>query len=205
MSISTIRLVLWALVGLAVVAVGGLFAWTTLRGPQVAALGDLLAPSDAIGGDFALVDQDGKPVTREALKGRPAAMFFGFTHCPDVCPTTLAEAGQWLAALGPDAGKLQFVFVSVDPERDTPEALKQYLSAFDERIRGLTGSQEAVDRVIKAYRVYARKVQSGSSYVMDHTAAVYLMNADQRFVGTINYQEPTDKALAKLRQLIGNG
>jgi protein SCO1/2 len=202
MSIRTIRLALWAAVAVALVAAGGLYAWTTLRTPQIAALGDLLAPSDAIGGDFALVDQNGKAVTRNDLKGKPTAMFFGFTHCPDVCPTTLAEAGQWLGALGPDAAKLNVVFVSVDPERDTPEALKQYLSAFDERIRGLTGSPEAVQGVVKAFRVYARKVQSGASYVMDHTAAVYLMDADQRFVGTINYQEPTEKALGKLKQLV---
>lgn len=203
MTMKTIRLALWALVAVAVLAGGALYAWQLLNPPQAISRGGLIEPSDAVGGPFTLVDQTGATVTRDSLKGRPTAMFFGFTQCPDVCPTTLAEAGQWLKALGPGADRLNVVFVSVDPERDTPEALKTYLSAFDDRIRGLTGSPEAIAAMTKAFRVYARKVPTGSSYVMDHTAAVYLLNADQRFVGTINYQEPTEQAMGKLRRLVG--
>jgi len=184
MSIRTIRLALWGAVVVAALGLGGLFAWQSLK-PRVNELGDLIAPTDTVGGPFTLKDQNGRVVTRDDLKGKPAAMFFGYTFCPDVCPTTLTEATQWLKTLGADAERLQ-----VD------------LEAFDPRIRGLTGTPEQVAEIVKAYRVYARKVASGQTYLMDHTATVYLMNAQQRFVGAINYQEPTDKALSKLRQLL---
>lgn len=201
MSIRTIRMALWGAVVVAALGLGGLLAWQSLK-PRVNDLGDLIAPTDTVGGPFTLKDQNGRVVTRDDLKGKPAAMFFGYTFCPDVCPTTLTEATQWLKTLGADADRLQVVFVSVDPERDTSEKLKEYLEAFDPRIRGLTGTPEQVAEIVKAYRVYARKVASGQTYLMDHTATVYLMNAQQRFVGAINYQEPTDKALSKLRQLL---
>lgn len=205
MSLATLRLALWAAVGVAVFVFGAVSIWQAIdptRPPQSAGAG-LIAPTSEIGGPFSLLDGDGKPVTEATLRGRPVAMFFGFTHCPDVCPTTLAEAATWLEALGPDGKDLRFVFVSVDPERDTPEVLKSYIAAFDPRVTALTGSSEQVDAMIKAYRVYARKVPlEGGGYTMDHTAGVYLMNRDMKFVGIINYQEETAKALAKLRALL---
>jgi protein SCO1/2 len=109
----------------------------------------------------------------------------------------------WLKELGPDADKLKVYFVTVDPERDTQETLASYLSAFDPRIAGLTGSPQAIEKMIKAYRIYARKVPlDGGGYVMDHTASVYLLDDEAVFTGTIDYQEAPDTALAKLRRLI---
>jgi protein SCO1/2 len=130
-------------------------------------------------------------------------MFFGYTFCPDVCPTTLFEMTGWLEKLGPDADNLGVYFVSVDPERDTQETLAEYLSAFDPRITGLTGTPEEVAEIVKGYRVYARKVPLDSGgYVMDHTATIYLIDSDGVFTGTIDYQEDSDTALKKLRRLV---
>ena len=159
----------------------------------------------AIGGPFTLTDQNGQTVTEAALQGHPTAMFFGYTFCPDVCPTTLFEMTGWLDKLGPDADRLKVYFVTVDPARDTQEALAEYLSAFDPRISGLTGTPEAVSEIIKAYRVYAREVPLDSGgYIMDHTATIYLLDSESVFTGTIDYHEDPDTALAKLRRLIEN-
>jgi protein SCO1 len=190
-----IRYAAWAAVVVAL-AIVGYVAWQ-----QTAGSGRIAAAS--IGGPFSLTDQHGATVTEAALKGHPTALFFGYTFCPDVCPTTLFEMTGWLKQLGPGADKLKVYFVTVDPERDTQEALASYLSAFDPRISGLTGSPEAVEKMIKAYRIYARKVPlDGGGYVMDHTASVYLLDADATFTGTIDYQEAPDTALAKLKRLI---
>ncbi|MDI4657886.1 SCO family protein [Xanthobacter autotrophicus] len=157
----------------------------------------------AVGGPFRLVDQTGAEVTQAALKGKPSLIFFGFTHCPDVCPTALFEMSEILAALGPDADKAQVFFVSVDPERDTPEALKSYLSSFAPQIRGLTGSPEAVDAIKKEYRVYSRKVPlTGGDYTMDHTAVVYLMDKSGTFVAPFNSKRPPAEAAAELKRYL---
>ncbi|MET1414111.1 SCO family protein [Roseibium sp. HPY-6] len=167
--------------------------------------GALIEPLAAIGGPFELVDGNGETVTDAEFAGKPLVLFFGFTYCPDVCPTTLSELQGWMEALGPDADKLNYAFVSVDPERDTPDVMRDYVWAFDKRIRPLTGSREQVDAVIKAYRVYAKKVPlDDGDYTMDHSAAVYLMNSDNKFVGTIAYAEAEETALEKLRRLIAN-
>ncbi|MEZ5841214.1 MAG: SCO family protein [Hyphomicrobiales bacterium] len=166
--------------------------------------GLLSTPVATIGGDFSLVDTGNRPFTNKDLLGKPYAMFFGFTYCPDVCPTTLWDASQWLEELGADADKLNFVYVSVDPERDTPEQMKSYLSAFNPRIIGLTGPRAEVDRIIAGYRVYAKRIElDGGDYTMDHTATVYLMDAKGYFAGTIAYQEKPENAVLKLRRLIG--
>src|SRR5437868_12393312 len=117
----------------------------------------LTAPA-AIGGPFQLTDQAGQTVTEKNLQGRPTLVFFGFTHCPDVCPTSLFEISEVLRALGKDADKVNAYFVSVDPERDTQGAMKDYLSSFDPHLKGLTGEPEQVAKVLSAYRVYARKL-----------------------------------------------
>ena len=160
----------------------------------------------SIGGDFSLLDTDGGRVTEADFLGKPRAMFFGYTHCPDVCPTTLYEAGNWMKALGSDAGKISFLFVSVDPERDTPEVLKDYVSAFEGGIVALTGTRPDIDAIVKAYRVYARKVETeDGDYSVDHTATIYLMDSKGVFAGMISSDEDQDSAVEKLKQLIAEG
>ncbi|PHY22087.1 SCO family protein [Caulobacter sp. BP25] len=156
-----------------------------------------------IGGPFNLVDMNGKPVTEQSLLGKPTAIFFGFTYCPEVCPTTLTDLTALLKMLGPDADKLNVVFVSVDPERDTPEQLRTYLSNFDPRIQGFTGTPETVAKAAKAYRVYYQKVpQDGGGYTIDHSSSIYLFDAKGQFVTPIAYQSPPDRALTQLRALL---
>ncbi len=159
------------------------------------------AGPSAIGGPFSLVDQNGRTVTDQDLRGRPFLVFFGFTHCPDVCPTTLFELSEVLGKLGTDAGKVSALFVTVDPERDTPAQMKDYLSSFDPHLVGLTGDPSAIAAVAKEYRVYVKKVPlDHGDYTMDHTALVYLMDKDGRFVAPFNLKRPMDDAAADLRR-----
>jgi protein SCO1 len=156
----------------------------------------------AIGGPFKLTDQNGKEFTDQDLKGRPFLVFFGFTHCPDVCPTALFEVSEILRKLGPDADRTRALFITVDPERDTPAVIKDYLSSFDPRLIGLTGDAAAIAAVAKAYRVYFKKVplDQGGGYTMDHTAIVYLMDKEGRFVAPFSLKRTTDAAAADLRK-----
>jgi protein SCO1/2 len=197
--VNTVRIVryaVWAAVVALLIAVGVVFF---LRESDE---GTLLA-SAIKGGPFNLVDQHGTPVTEAALKGHPSAMFFGYTFCPDICPTTLYEMTELMGQLGPEADELEVYFVTVDPERDTQEAMAEYLSAFDPRFTGLTGSREEIDKIIAAYRVYARKVEREKGpYLMDHTAGVYLLNDQGALTGVIDYQEAPETAIAKLKRLI---
>ncbi|MCB5174711.1 MULTISPECIES: SCO family protein [Microvirga] len=158
-----------------------------------------------IGGPFRLTSHEGKPFTEADLKGKPFAVFFGFTHCPEVCPTTLYDLTQDLQALGPDADKLNVAFITVDPARDTPELLKSYLSSFDPRIVGLTGTEEEIAAVAKEYKVYFRKVPTDGDYTMDHTATIFLMDSKGDFYGTSNFQESDEVRRSKLQQLVKNG
>ena len=156
-----------------------------------------------IGGPFSAVGSDGKLITHADLKGRPHALFFGFTHCPDVCPTTLYEGSQWLKELGQDGDKVDIYFVTVDPQRDTVEVLSDYLSAFDPRIKGITGSPEQIAQLIKKWRVFAQKVDTeDDDYTMNHTATTFLMNSKGEFVRTIAYGEDSKVAVDKLRKLV---
>jgi protein SCO1/2 len=156
-----------------------------------------------IGGPFSLIDTAGRPVTEKSLLGKPSAIFFGFTYCPEVCPTTLAEMTGALKALGPDADKLNVVFVSVDPERDTPEQMKLYLSNFDPRIQGFTGTVQAVASTAEAYRVYYKKVPvEGGTYTIDHSSAVYLFDRRGEFVEPLSYGMPHALVVERLRKLI---
>jgi protein SCO1/2 len=157
----------------------------------------------AVGGPFQLEDQNGKPVSDQDMKGRPFLVFFGFTRCPDICPTTLFDVSQVLRQLGPDADRTGALFITVDPERDTPAVLKDYLSNFDPHLRGLTGDQAAVDVAIKAYRVYAKKVPlDDGDYTMDHTAVVYLMDKDGHFVAPFNLTRTPEAAAEDLRRYL---
>jgi len=157
----------------------------------------------AIGGPFNLVDQNGKPITDVDIKGRPYLVFFGYTHCPDVCPTTLFEVSEVMQALGKDADRTGALFITVDPERDTPAVMKDYLSSFDPHLRGATGASAAVEAAEKAYRVYAKKVPTGNGdYSMDHTALVYLMDKQGRFVAPFSLKRRPEDAAADLRRYL---
>ena len=159
------------------------------------------AGAAAIGGPFSLTDQNGHTVTDKDLRGRPFLVFFGFTHCPDVCPTALFEISEVLGKLGPDAQKVSALFVTIDPERDTPAQMKDYLSSFNPRLVGLTGDPAAIAAVAKEYRVYVKKVPLDSGdYTMDHTALVYLMDKDGRFVAPFNLKRSAEDAAADLRR-----
>jgi len=150
-----------------------------------------------VGGPFQLVDQNGKPTDQSVLKGKWSAVFFGYTYCPDVCPTTLQALAGAEAKLGDKAKDLQVVFISVDPERDTPAQLKTYLSipAFPKNTIGLTGTSAQVAAAAKAYRVYYQKEGQGAGYTMAHSSIVYLMNPDGKFVTALTEsQTPSEVA-----------
>jgi len=197
-SSSALRLIRWSAWALLILLAGAVGLSTVL---------DRSAPEPPraalqVGGPFALTDHDGRAVTEKTWAGRPHAVFFGFTHCPDICPTTLTEIGDLLAQLGPAGDRLAVLFITVDPERDTPEVLKDYLSSFDPRVTGLSGSPAQVLAVVESWGVYARKVPIGDDYTMDHTASVFLFGADGGFRGTIDLHDETPGAnLEKLRRL----
>ncbi len=157
----------------------------------------------AIGGPFRLTDQNGRTLTEQDLTGRPFLVFFGFTHCPDVCPTTLSDVSEIMVKLGPDADRVGALFITVDPERDTPDKLKDYLANFDPHLKGLTGDPAAIAAVAKSYRVYMKKVPLDSGdYTMDHTALVYLMDKQGRFVAPFNLKRRPEDAAADLRRYL---
>jgi len=167
-------------------------------GPQSTASGPQIA---AIGGPFRLINQDGQTVTDQDLKGRPFLVFFGFTHCPEVCPTALFEISEILRKLGPDGDRARALLITVDPERDTPAILKDYLSSFDPRLWGLTGDPDAIAAVAKSYRAIFRKVPlEQGGYTVDHTAIVYLMDKQGRFVAPFSLKRTTDASVAELRK-----
>lgn len=160
------------------------------------------APSD-IGGHFEMRDQQGRSVSDATQKGRPYAIFFGFTHCPDVCPTTLGQLARLRHKLGTDGTRFDILFVSVDPERDRPDIVSAYVALFDTPIRALSGSKDQFSTIVRAFRVYYRKVPTeGGDYTIDHTATVFLMDGEGRFMSTLAPGESDDMALAKLRRLI---
>jgi protein SCO1/2 len=195
-----IRYTAWALVVIAAAAFS--FVWLSGDGGRKA----LEMANIKLGGPFELVRADGSPISDKDLAGTPHAIFFGFTHCPEVCPTTLLEAAGWLKQLGPEADRFKFYFVTVDPERDTPQVIEDYIASFDPRIVGITGDRAKVDKLLADYRVYAKRVDlEGGDYTMDHTATVYLMRGDGSFAGTISYGENPDTAIEKIRNLIKNG
>ena len=157
----------------------------------------------AIGGPFQLTDQHGKTVTDKSLKGKPTLIFFGYTHCPDVCPTSLFEMSEVLRALGKDADKVNAYFVSVDPERDTQAVMKDYLASFDPHLEGLSGDPADVAKVLTSYRVYAKKVPTkDGDYTMDHTALIYLMDRNGQFVSPFNIKRSPEEAATDLRRYL---
>jgi protein SCO1 len=163
--------------------------------------GPIISAPSAVGGPFRLTDQNGKTITDQDLKGRPFLVFFGFTHCPEVCPTALFDISEIFNKLGPDADKINALFITVDPERDTPEKLKEYLSSFNPRLIGVGGDADALATVAKAYRVYYKKIPlKDGDYTMDHTAIVYLMDKNGDFVAPFSLKRRPEDAAAELRR-----
>jgi protein SCO1 len=195
--LKVIRYLAWAAVAVLAAAAGlAAVGWTP------GAIDPARMPlAAAIGGPFELTSHEGKRFKSSDLAGKPFAVFFGFTNCPDVCPTTMLELTNRMAELGADADKLRLVFISVDSEQDTPAHLMRYLANFDKRIIGLTGTAEEIADVTKKYRAIYAKVPTKDGYTMDHTATVYLMNAKGHFAGTLAYQENADTQRAKLKKL----
>jgi protein SCO1/2 len=155
-----------------------------------------------IGGPFELVDQEGRKVTDKTFLGRPSVIFFGYTSCPDVCPTTLMDLSNWLRALGSRADKLNVLFITIDPQRDTPAHLRDFLSSFDPRIRGLTGTNEQIAAVAREFRVYYKRVdETDGSYSMDHTGAIYLMDKAGQFAASLSFKTEDSVAIERLRSL----
>ncbi len=199
-----IRYGAWA--GVVLVAFFGaaiLLGWWQVDGPG-RSTGDRTAVQGlpAIGGAFTLVDHTGKTVTDADYRGKPSAVFFGFTHCPEVCPTTLVQLANLTGKIGAAADRLQILLITVDPERDTPEQLALYLQSFDPRVVGLTGSRAQVDAALAAYKAYAKKIPTENGYTMDHSASVYLMKADGSFRTMIDYHEEEAAALEKIRMVL---
>jgi protein SCO1 len=155
-----------------------------------------------IGGPFALQDGDGKTVTEQSMLGRPFLVYFGYTHCPDVCPTELADISDVLAKMGDKA--IPALFVTIDPERDTPKVMQDYVSSFDPHIIGLSGSPQAIGAATKSYRVFARKgqIQSDGGYSMDHSSIIYLMNKSGGFVEALNLERPPEETAKELESYL---
>ncbi len=190
--------VLFAFIG-AVLTLG----WWQIDGPgRPASDRAAMQGVPAIGGPFTLVDQTGRMVTDADYRGKPMAVFFGFTHCPEVCPTTLLQMANLTGKIGAAADNLQILLITVDPERDTPEQLALYLQSFDPRVVGLTGSRAQIDAALAAYKAYAKKIPTENGYTMDHSASVYLMKADGSFRTMIDYHEEEASALEKVRMVL---
>src|ERR1044072_6978599 len=165
-------------------------------------LRSMTAPA-AIGVVFHVTDQTGQTVTEKDLQGKPTPIFFGFTHCPDVCPTSLFEISEVLRAMGKDADRVNAWFISVDPERDNAAAMKDYLSSFDPHLKGLTGTPEAMAKVISGYGGYAKKVPlKDGDYTMDHTALIYLIDRDGKFVAPFNLKRTPEEAAQDLKRYL---
>ena len=186
-----------------------IFAAIVLSGEPLTLLehphSSLAYASPAIGGPFTLVAEDGKTVTDEAFRGKWLLIYFGYTNCPDACPTTLSSIAEVLTRLGPLADKVQPLFISIDPNRDTPEVLGRYVKSFDPRIVGLTGTAEQIRAVAGEFGVYyaARKTGNGSNdYAMDHSGFIYVMNSQGQFAAAISSGQTPNALASRLRQLM---
>lgn len=195
MNLARLRLILWALIAVIFVGASALYVWRQVSpGPAV----------PGIGGAFAMEATTGGTFTEADLVGTPSLMFFGYTFCPDVCPTTLFEATEWRSALDLTADDLNIIFVTVDPKRDTLDHMTNYLEGLGVPVIGLAGDQAATDRMVDVWGVVAEIDDDGTeNYLVNHTASVFLVNAQGQFTGTISFGEARDTALAKIRRLTG--
>lgn len=199
MTISTFRKVTWG----AIAAILALFVYLVAVPWSAPSHGKAEGVGNPLGGPFSMVSQTGETVTEKTYAGKGWLMFVGFTNCPDICPTTLAEMSSWFDALGAEADDLRGFLISVDPERDTVAKLKQYLSSFDRRIVALRPEPAELRRFAKAYRIYYAKAPTqDGDYTMDHTAGILLFDRQGKFSGTIDREESRDMALKKIRRLL---
>ena len=197
MNLTKLRIVLWALV--AVAAIGAIVLMWRQSAPDQPPATDF---ASSVGGPFTLTASDGTPFPSTKLNGKPAALFFGFTHCPDVCPTTLARLAKLRRQLGKGDDALSIVFISIDPERDTPAEIANYLQLFDTPVIGLTGTPAQVEQVKKQYGIFSQKVeQPAGGYSVDHTASVILLDRNGQFAATLSPEEGDPVALAKLKRI----
>lgn len=217
------KLIRWSAIALLVVLMGAWGAAWVLRAPgegvadsfarnlarflggqdSIPNAGGLVLPTGVeVGGPFTLTDHTGRAVTDESYRGKWMLVFFGFTFCPDVCPTELQVVGEVMDKLGPEAAKVAPIFVTIDPERDTPPAMADYVKLFDDRLIGLTGTPEQIAAVARAYRVYYAKVTppGASTYLMDHSSFLYLMGPDGRFRTLFRHGASADDITAAVRQ-----
>jgi protein SCO1/2 len=201
MSLVRMRMLLWAAV---LVALGGLAYLVTRPEPSPVNNATTELPLASIGGPFTLVGADGKAFSSASLSGKPFVIFFGFTHCPDVCPTTLARLARLRTSLGQGDDAFRILFVTVDPQRDGPAEVGAYGKLFGTPVIGLTGTPAEIDQVKKQYAVFSAKApQPGGDYGVDHTASVFLMDRGGKFVSTISPEEADPVALEKIKRLLG--
>ncbi|MGI4952941.1 MAG: SCO family protein [Janthinobacterium lividum] len=191
--ISRRRALLLAPSGILAVGLAGAAAYMSLK-PE---------PGVPIGGPFVLHDGDGRRVTEQQFRGRWMLVYFGYTHCPDACPTALQDMATAMDQLGDKKKDVALVFITVDPERDTPAVVKDYVSAFEAGITALSGSAAEVADAARAYRVYyAKHPTKDGGYDMDHSSIIYLMDPEGRFVANFTHETPPDQIAAKLRGLV---
>ncbi|MFN3525261.1 MAG: SCO family protein [Paracoccus sp. (in: a-proteobacteria)] len=193
-----VRIALWA----GVVVAAAALLWVTVLRP---APDDHQVTLQSLGrGDYSLVTADGQPFTHNDLKGQPTAVFFGFTHCPDVCPTTLGEITGWQEDLAAEGAALRTLFITVDPERDTPEVLGEYVS-WVPGVTGITGTQADIDKALAAFRAFAQRVPlEGGGYTVNHSTQVLLFDARGEYFGLVSYQEDHDRAMGTIRRLLAS-
>ena len=194
------RICVW---GAVVLLAGFLLVSTMLPEPRAPA--EASTETARVGGPFTLTSHEGERIDNQSLVGRPYLVFFGFTHCPEICPTTLFELTDLMSELGAEADKFEVLFVTVDPERDTQALLASYMTSFDSRITALRGSAEETETALKAFSAYAKKVPlEGEQYTMDHTTGVYLIRGDGSFGGILDMHEPRETRLQKVRRLVSS-
>lgn len=206
----TFRYILWAAVGLAALVVGAM-TWVIgqqraqtalLSGPQPIAQSttDQAGSGFMVGAPFSLIEANGEPITEAAFAGRPTVLFFGFTYCPEVCPVSLFQVSTLLDEMGDEKRDLQAFFISVDPERDTPESLESYISPFAHNIRGITGDVAGIEALAQAWSIHVEKVPlDDGDYTVDHTASMILLDRHGNFRGTFDHTDPSALQLEKLR------
>jgi protein SCO1/2 len=194
-SLRNFRIVLWTLVAIVAIGATALFVF---RPPA--------RPLGVTGQAFALNSTKGGAFTQDDLRGVPSLIFFGYTFCPDVCPTTMAETTAWRAQLGLTPDQLRIIFVTVDPQRDTLDLVKTYVEGFDPSIIGLVGNDEQTEAAKKAFGVVGQRAEGYAAddpyYLVDHTALTFLIKADGSFAGTVAYEEPQETAVAKVKRLV---